>query len=69
MKTLLDAQPAGRMAPAAVARPRVGAALGGRDLGMYPCGWRAGNHVVSIHDANFAITTSHKAWRPKESSP
>ena len=68
MKTL-DAQTAGRMAPASVARQRVqGAVLGGVDLGMYPCAWRAGIRVeTSI--TTFANATSHKAWRPKESSP
>jgi hypothetical protein len=66
----LDAQTAGRMAPAAAARPRAGGAeLGGLGLGMYPCAWRAGNAVVNHSTAIFADTTSHKAWRPKESSP
>lgn len=66
----LDAQTAGRMAPASVARQRVaGVALGGADLGMYPCAWRAGNTRVTTIIATFAHTNSHKAWRPKESSP
>ncbi|MFP3906988.1 MAG: hypothetical protein ACLFRV_10195 [Acidimicrobiales bacterium] len=70
MKQMLDAQTAGRMARAGVARRRAGAAAnGGLDLGMYPCGWRAGNRVSTIHDSIFATVTAHKAWRPKESSP
>ncbi|MDZ7677450.1 MAG: hypothetical protein U5K29_02730 [Acidimicrobiales bacterium] len=72
MKQMLDAHTAGRMAPVGVARRRAGAAAGangGLDLGMYPCGWRAGNRVSIIHDSIFATVTAHKAWRPKESSP
>jgi hypothetical protein len=69
MKTL-DAHTAGRMALAGVARPRVaGVALGGNDLAMYPCGWQAGTRVTTTSIAIFADATSHKAWRPKESSP
>lgn len=62
------AQTAGRMAPAAAARLRaVSVQLGGLDLGMYPCAWRAGaDRVETIPTAIFADTTSHKAWRPKE---
>jgi hypothetical protein len=65
---MLDAQTAGRTAPAGVARLRVaGAELGGLDLGMYPCAWRAGvDRVETIPTAIFANATSHKAWRPKE---
>ena len=70
MKMILDAQTAGRMAPAGVARRRVVAsATGGLGLGMYPCAWRAGNPVSTDHGSIFATAISHKAWRPKESSP
>jgi hypothetical protein len=72
MKLTLTAPTGGRMAAAGAARRRVGAAAahtGGLDLGMYPCVWRAGNPVSTIHGSIFATATSHKAWRPKESSP
>lgn len=63
-----DAQTAGRMAPAGVARLRAGAQLGGTGLGMYACAWRAGmNRVATVSAPIFADTTSHKAWRPEES--
>jgi hypothetical protein len=71
MKTL-DANTAGRMALAGVARPRAGASFGG-GLGMYPCAWRLGVSTISIQDTSVSITANadftHKAWRPKEHSP
>lgn len=71
MKQMLAAPTGGRMAPVGVARRRVdaAAAYAGLDLGMDPCVWRAGNPVSTIHGSTFATVTSHKAWRPKESSP
>lgn len=67
--TTLAAQTAGRTAPAAGARPRVDGLSGGTGLGMYPCEWRArANRVIALSTSIFA-DTSHKAWRPKESSP
>jgi hypothetical protein len=64
------AQTAGRMAPAAARLRAVSVQLGGLDLGMYPCAWRAGaDRVETIPTTVFADTTSHKAWRPKEHSP
>lgn len=33
--------------------------FGSTDFAMYPCGWQG----------NTPTTISHKAWRPKESSP
>ncbi|MGY6500021.1 MAG: hypothetical protein ACXIVQ_03860 [Acidimicrobiales bacterium] len=68
MKTL-DAQTAGRTALAAAARPLiVDAATRGNGLGMYPCEWRARAIRVSTFSTPIFADTSHKAWRPKESS-
>jgi len=71
MKTL-DANTAGHMAPAGVARHRVDAAFGG-GLGMYPCAWRFGVSTISFQDTSVSTIASanrtHKAWRPTEHSP
>ncbi len=68
----LDANTAGRMAPAGVARPRAGAGFGG-GLGMYPCDWRHGVSTISFQDTSVSFTAianrTHKAWRPTEHSP
>jgi hypothetical protein len=68
---MLDANTAGRMALAGVARPRAGAASGG--LGMYPCAWRLGVSTISFSDTSVSFTAianrTHKAWRPTEHSP